>query len=120
MLSVISDGNLKHCPFEQLQKRLLCAFMPRIRRRRKVFALAAGLVDLIDIDDTALRRLNISAGSLDEITNDGLDITADITGRRIKRCVRNDKRNAELFRQMADDRCLAASGWSNNNGIRLL
>jgi hypothetical protein len=45
-----------------------------------VVGLAADLVDLVDVDDAALRALDIVVGGLQQLQDDVLDILADVAG----------------------------------------
>jgi hypothetical protein len=48
--------------FHQLQQSLLHALARHVARDRRIVRLAADLVDLVDIDDPALRPLDIIVG----------------------------------------------------------
>src|SRR3712207_8719160 len=55
--------------------------------------LAADLVDLVDIDDAALRPLHIVVGGLQQLEDDVLHILADIAGRSEERRVGKECRS---------------------------
>src|SRR5690606_38753077 len=61
----------------QLEQRLLHALARHIARDRRVLRLAADLVDLVNIDDAALRLLDIIVAGLQQLEDDVLDILAD-------------------------------------------
>src|SRR5204863_2615382 len=65
-------------PLEDLQERLLDALTGDVARDRRVVALARDLVDLVDVDDPALRAVEVEVGRLDEPEKDVLDILADV------------------------------------------
>ena len=67
-------------PLHDLQKRLLDAFARHVARDRRVVGFAGDLVDLVDIDDPALRALDVIVGGLQQLQNDVLDVLADIAG----------------------------------------
>src|SRR5690606_29698756 len=48
--------------FHDLEQRLLDAFARYVARDRRVVGLAADLVDLVDVDDAALRPLDVVVG----------------------------------------------------------
>ena len=64
--------------FDDLEQRLLHALAGDIAGDGRVFALAGDLVNLVDIDDAALRRLNVVIGILNQAQQDVLHILADI------------------------------------------
>ena len=63
-----------------LQERLLHALARHVAGDRRVVGFARDLVDLVDIDDAALRPLDIVVGRLQQLQDDVLDILADIAG----------------------------------------
>ena len=64
--------------FHQLQQRLLHALARDVAGDRRVFRLARDLVDLVDIDDAALRLLDVVFAGLKQLENDVFDILPDI------------------------------------------
>src|SRR6185312_6467194 len=60
--------------FHDLQQRLLHALARYVTRDRGIVGLARNLVDLVDIDDTALRALDIVVGGLQQLQDDVLDV----------------------------------------------
>jgi hypothetical protein len=52
-----------------------------------VVALAADLVDLVDVDDAALRPLHVVIGVLEELHDDVLDVLTDVARLRERRGV---------------------------------
>ena len=58
-------------------------------------SLAADLVDLVDVDDAALRALDIVVGRLKQLEDDVLDILADIARFGERRRVRHGERHVE-------------------------
>jgi hypothetical protein len=82
-------------PFHQLQQRLLHALARDVAGDRGIVRLAADLVDLVDIDDAALRPLDIVVGGLEQLQDDVLDILADIAGLGQRRRVGHGERHVE-------------------------
>src|ERR1019366_10480480 len=66
--------------FYDLQQRLLDALSRNIAGNRRVVGLAGNLVDFVDIDDAALRALDIVVGRLQQLEDDVLHVLADVTG----------------------------------------
>jgi hypothetical protein len=56
MLAPALRRNARGGAFHQLEQRLLHALARHVAGDRRVFGLAADLVDLVDVDDAALRR----------------------------------------------------------------
>ena len=52
--------------FDDLEQRLLHALAGDVARDRRVVALARDLVDLVDVDDAALRALDVVVGVLQQ------------------------------------------------------
>ena len=75
------------CAFHQLEQRLLDAFAADVARNRRIFGLAANLVDFVDINDPALRTFNVIVRRLEQLENDILDILTDIASLSQRRCV---------------------------------
>ena len=58
-----------------------CTPSPETSRvMRGVVALARDLVDLVDVDDAALRLLDVVVGVLQQVDDDVLDVLADVAG----------------------------------------
>ena len=62
--------------FENLEERLLDAFTRDVAGDRRVFVLAADLVDFVDVDDALLALLDVAAGGLQQLEDDVLDVLA--------------------------------------------
>jgi hypothetical protein len=69
----VGDGAL-----DDLEQRLLHALARHVARDARVVALAADLVDLVDVDDAALRPLDVVIGVLQQLHDDVLDVLADV------------------------------------------
>jgi hypothetical protein len=62
MLAAALRGHARGGAFHQLEQRLLDTLARHVARDRGILRLAADLVDLVDIDDAALRALDIIVG----------------------------------------------------------
>ena len=78
MLAPALRRNGCRCPLKNLEKRLLNPLARYITRDRRVLRLARNLIDLVDVDDSALRLLDVIVRCLYELEQDVLDILADI------------------------------------------
>ena len=65
---------------EDLEQGLLDALARHVPRDRRVVALAADLVHLVDVDDPALGLFLVATGRLVELQDDVLDVFADVAG----------------------------------------
>ena len=75
-----------------------CTPSPRdVARDARVVALAADLVDLVDVDDAALRALDVVVGVLQELDDDVLDVLADVAGFGERRRVGDGERTLRIF-----------------------
>jgi hypothetical protein len=100
-----------------LQKRLLHAFARNVPGDRRIVGLAADLVDLVDIDDAALRPLDIIVGRLQQLQDDVLDVFADVAGFGQGRRVRHGERHVENPRQHLCQQRLARAGRSDQQDV---
>ena len=105
---------------EDLQQRLLHALAGDVPGDRRVVALAADLVDLVDVDDAALRLLFVVAGGLVELEDDVLDVLADVAGLGERRGVDDRERNRQHAGQRLGQQGLAGAGRADQQDVRLL
>ena len=108
-----------HRAFHDLEERLLHALARHVAGDRGIVGLAADLVDLVDIDDAALRPLDIVVGGLQELQDDVLDILADIAGFRQRRGVGHGEGHVDDARQRLRQKRLAAAGRADQQDVRL-
>src|SRR5476651_629879 len=66
--------------FEDFQQRLLHAFAAHVACDGRAFRPARDLVNLVNVDDAALRALHVVIGILQEAQNNIFHVLADITG----------------------------------------
>src|SRR5438132_13517291 len=91
VLATALRGDIGHGALEDLQQRLLHSFAAHVARDRRVVRLARDLVDLVDVDDSALGAADVEVRGLDQAQQDVLDVLADITGFGEARRVRDGK-----------------------------
>ena len=105
--------------FHDLQQRLLHALARHVAGDRRIVGLAADLVDFVDIDDAALRALDIVVGRLQQLQDDVLDVLADIAGFGQRRRIRHRERHVEDARQRLRQQRLARTGRTDQQDVRL-
>src|SRR5262249_24890549 len=109
----------RHGAFDDLKQRLLHALAGDVAGDRGVVRLAADLVDLVDIDDAALRALDVVVGGLQQLEDDVLDVLADVAGLGQRGRVGHGERHVEDARQGLRQQRLAGAGWANQQDVRL-
>ena len=105
--------------FDQLEQRLLDALARHVARDRRVIALARDLVDLVDIDDAALRLLDVVVALLQQFLDDVLDVLADVTRFGKRRCIRDHEWHVEQARQRLRQQRLAGAGRPDQQDVAL-
>src|SRR5439155_5984028 len=110
----IGDGSL-----EYFQERLLDTLSGDVPGDRRVVALARDLVDLVDVDDPALRAVEVKVGRLDEPEQDVLDVLTDVTGFGEAGGVGDGERDIEDAGERLRKERLAASGRTDEQHVRL-
>src|SRR6185369_3002534 len=120
MLPSALRRNVGHGSFEDLEQRLLHALAGDVARDRRVVALAADLVDLVDVDDAALRLLFVVARGLVDLEDDVLDVLTDVTRLGQRRGVDDRERHGEHARQRLRQKRLASAGRADQEDVRLL
>jgi hypothetical protein len=109
-----------HRTLEDLEQRLLDAFARNIARDRGVAALAADLVDLVDVDDTLLGRRDVVVGRLQQPHEDVLDVLADVAGLGQRRGIGNRERHVQVARQRLRQQRLARAGIAEHEDVALV
>src|SRR5208282_4891570 len=102
-----SQRVLRDPVLDDLQESLLDSLARHVARDGDVLALARDLVDLIDVHDTALGGPYVSAGVLDELEQDVLDVLADVAGLRKRSGVGHGEGDFELPRERLGEEGLA-------------
>ena len=105
--------------FHKLEKRLLHAFTAHIARDRGVFRFASDLVDLVDINNPALRLLHVILGALQKLQNDVFNIFAHIARFGQRGRIRHGKRNIQNTRQRLRQQGFTAACRPNQQNVRL-
>ena len=105
--------------FHDLQERLLHALARDVPGDRGVVGLAGDLVDLVDVDDAALRPLDIVVGGLEQLQDDVLDVLADIAGLGQGRGVGHRERHVEDPGQGLGEQGLARAGRADQQDVGL-
>src|SRR5262249_17318874 len=106
-------------PLHDLQQRLLHALARHVAGDGWVVRLAADLIDLVDVDDAALRSLDVVVGILQELQNDVLDILTNVACFRKRSGVRHREGHVKDARQRLGEQGLAAAGRSNEQDVGL-
>ena len=119
MLPAALGRNGGHGAFHQLQQRLLHALARHVAGDRGIFRLAGDLVDLVDIDDAALRPFDVVFRGLEKLQDDVLDILAHVTGFGQRGGVRHGERHGEDPRQRLGQQRLAAARGADQQDVRL-
>ena len=99
MLPPTLRGNARDSAFHDLQQRLLHAFARDVAGDRRVVGFATDLIDLVDIDDAALRALDVVVGGLQQLQDDVFDVLADVAGLGQRRRIRHREWHVENLRQ---------------------
>ena len=82
---------------DYLKQCLLHAFARNVSCYRYVLGLLRYLVDLVDIDDPALRPLDVVIRSLDYLEKDIFNVLTDISGLGKCRRISNGKRHVDYL-----------------------
>src|SRR5438093_6853049 len=97
-------------PFDQLQERLLHAFAGDVPGDRGIVGLARDLVDLVDVDDAALRLVDVVIAVLEELLDDVLHVLADVARLGERGRVGDHERNVQQPRHRLREQRLARPG----------
>src|SRR5215467_5120968 len=119
MLATTLGRNRRDGSFHDLEQRLLHALARYVAGDRGIVGLARDLVDLVDIDNAALRTLDIVVGRLQQLQNDVLDVLADIAGLGERRRIRHRERHVEDAGQRLRQQRLARPGRADQQDVRL-
>ena len=123
LLRVLAAALRRHVrdrALDDLEQRLLHALARDVARDRRVLALARDLVDLVDVDDAALRALDVVVRVLEQLDDDVLDVLADVAGLGQRRRVGDRERHVEDPRERLREQRLAGAGRAEQQDVRLL
>src|SRR5260370_18687323 len=110
----VGDGAL-----EDRQQRVLDALAAHVAWDRWVVRLARDLVDVVDVDESAIRADDVEVGRLDEPEQYVLHVLADVAGLREARRVGDRKRNVKKLCERLREVRLAASRRADQEDVRL-
>src|SRR6266702_3369669 len=119
MLAAALRGDRSTRAFHDLQQRLLHAFTRDVPGDRRIVGFATDLVDLVNVDDAALRALDVVVGRLQQLQDDVLDVLADIAGLGQRGRIRHRERHVEDPRQRLRQQRLARTGRTDQQDVRL-
>ena len=105
--------------FHDLEQRLLHALARDVAGDRGIVRLAGDLVDFVDVDDAALRLLDVVVGGLQQLEDDVLDVLADIAGFGQRRRVGHRERHVEDAGQRLGQQRLAGTGRADQQDVGL-
>ena len=106
-------------PSISFEQRLLDALAGDVAGDGRVVALARDLVDLVDVDDAALRLLDVVVALLQQLLDDVLDVLADVARFGERRRVGDHERHVEQPRQRLREQRLARAGGADQQDVAL-
>src|SRR5712691_7138970 len=118
MLAAALRRHGRDCPLDQLQQRLLHALAGNVPCDRRVVGLARDLVDLVDIDDAALRLVDVVVAVLEQLLDDVLHVLADVARLGERGRVGDHERNVQQARHGLREQRLARSGRADEQDVR--
>ena len=113
-------GDVGHGAFEQLQQGLLNTFPGDITGDGGVLALARDLVDLVDVDDSALGLIDVQVSFLQQAQQDVLDVFPDVAGLGEGRGIGHREGNIEQLGQGLSEQGFAASSGTDQKDVALV
>ena len=119
MLSAALRRDAGHGAFNELEQCLLHALAGDIACDARVVALARDLVDLVDVDNAALRPLDVVVAVLQQLADDVLDILAHIARFGQRGGIGHHERHIELARQGLRQERLARAGGADQEDVAL-
>src|SRR6266853_2045046 len=105
-------------PLDQLQQRLLHALAGNVPGDRRVVGLARDLVDLVDIDDAALRLVDVVVAVLEQLLDDVLHVLADVARLGERGRIGDHEWNVQQARHGLREQRLARSGRADEQDVR--
>jgi hypothetical protein len=117
MLASALGRHVRYRALDDLQQRLLHAFARHVARDRRVVALAADLVDLVDVHDAALRPLHVVVGVLQQLHDDVLDVLAHVARFGERGCVGNRERHVQQLGEGLGEQGLAGTGRAQQQDV---
>ncbi len=120
MLAAALGRNAGHRALQDLEQGLLNAFAADVPGDGDVLALLGDLVDLVDIDDAALGRLDVAVGRLDQAQQNVFNVLADVTSLGQGGGVCDGEGHVQNLRQALGQVGLAAAGGPYHQDVRFL
>ena len=106
-----------HSTFHDFQQSLLHPFTGHIAGDRRIVRLAGDFINLVNIDDAALRPLDIIFTGLQQLQDDVFNILTHIAGLRQCGGIRHGEGHIQDPRQSLRQQSFAAPGWPNQHDI---
>ena len=103
--------------FHDLQQCLLNPLTRYIAGDRWIISLARNLIDLVNIDDAALRALNIIIGCLQQFQNDVFNIFTNVTSFGQRGGIGHGEGHIQHSRKCLREQRLATSGRTNKQNV---
>ncbi len=119
VLAAALRRNARDRALHDLEQRLLHPFAGDVAGDRGIVGFAGNLIDLVDVDDAALRAFDVVVGGLKKLEDDVLDVFADVAGLGQRRRVGHGERHIEDARERLGEQRLAAAGRSDQQDVRL-
>ena len=117
MFAAALGRHRRHGALNQFQQGLLNTLARHIPRNGRIVRLAGNLVDLIDVDNTALRTLDFVIAALQQLLNDVFDIFPHITGFGQRGRIGHHKGHIQSARQCLCQQCFTRTGRPNQQDI---
>src|SRR5712692_2558810 len=118
MLAAALRRHRRDRPLDQLEQRLLHAFAGNVPGDRRVIGLARNLVDLVDIDDAALRLVDVVVAVLEQLLDDVFHVLADVARLGERGRIGDHERNVQQARHRLREQRLARSGRADEEDVR--
>ena len=119
VLAAAVGRNVRDRPLEHFQKGLLDPLARNVARDRNVMRRAPDFVDLIDVEDPTLRRLDVEIGRHEELQQKIFHVLTDVTRLGERRGVADGKRNVQDLRQRLRQQGFARAGRTDEQNVRL-
>ena len=119
MLSAALRRHAGDRAFDDLQKSLLHAFTGNVARDGHVLALSGDLVDLVDVNDAALRLFDVVIGVLNEFEENVLHVLSDVARLGQRGRIGRRERHVQDAREGAREQGLAAARRPEKQDIAL-
>jgi len=108
-----------HGAFDQFQQGLLDALARDVAGNRRVVGLARNLVDLVDVDDTALGLFDFVVAALQQLLDDVLDVLAHVARFGQRGGVGDDERHIQHARQGLGQQGFTRTGRTDEQDVAL-